>query len=162
MTKAEYMKKWRADNRERRMEYQRQWRLKHPDSRKGVYDPIYYQNNKDRLKENQRRYVTSHPEQQLERKRRWRKANPVIDRLHVHARRTKTTGVRIVKEQIHNWDSRICGICKKPLEDGFELDHTIPLSRGGLHKVTNLQLTHPYCNRVKHNKLPSEMGMVYA
>ena len=39
---------------------------------------------------------------------------------------------------------------------GFEVDHIIPLSRGGMHHVDNLQYLTPEENRSKKNKIRSE------
>lgn len=47
-------------------------------------------------------------------------------------------------------DQGICGICRiatDPLK--YEVDHIIPLSRGGTHGYANVQLAHPLCNRKK-------------
>ena len=44
----------------------------------------------------------------------------------------------------------MCGICRKPLDlFGTEFDHIVPLARGGMHIVANLQATHASCNRAK-------------
>ena len=43
----------------------------------------------------------------------------------------------------------ICGICGLPIVGKFEVDHIIPLARGGEHSYRNTQATHPRCNRVK-------------
>jgi 5-methylcytosine-specific restriction endonuclease McrA len=46
-----------------------------------------------------------------------------------------------------------CGICKHPLEDKFHIDHIIPVSKGGKHELSNLQLAHPLCNLRKGAKV---------
>jgi 5-methylcytosine-specific restriction endonuclease McrA len=44
----------------------------------------------------------------------------------------------------------ICGICKQPLQASpVDIDHIVPLSKGGAHTQTNLQATHMRCNRRK-------------
>jgi 5-methylcytosine-specific restriction endonuclease McrA len=48
-----------------------------------------------------------------------------------------------------------CGICEKPLDGKFQVDHVVPLSRGGLHCHANTQLTHQTCNERKHDRLPT-------
>lgn len=48
----------------------------------------------------------------------------------------------------------ICGICGKPLDKRTaEIDHIIPLSKGGGHVWGNLQLAHPSCNRMKGDSM---------
>ncbi len=69
------------------------------------------------------------------------------------ARQRGITGVKIVKEEISNWYTKICGICGLEIEGKFHVDHKKPLSKGGLHAVDNLQLAHPVCNLRKHNKI---------
>lgn len=45
---------------------------------------------------------------------------------------------------------RPCGICGKPIAHGdAEIDHIIPVARGGTHDLSNLQLAHRSCNRSK-------------
>lgn len=44
--------------------------------------------------------------------------------------------------------------------DGHEVDHVIPISRGGYHHQDNLQYLPWLDNRRKGNKLPSEFGPV--
>ncbi len=50
-----------------------------------------------------------------------------------------------------------CGICGEHLTAPIEIDHIIPLSRGGTHTYDNLQATHATCNRQKWIFLPSEL-----
>lgn len=56
----------------------------------------------------------------------------------------------------------VCGICGEPVDRQFkaphplsaEVDHIIPVSRGGHPSdLKNLQLAHRWCNRIKSNKL---------
>lgn len=47
-------------------------------------------------------------------------------------------------------DGGICGICGTPADpDRWDLDHIVPLARGGLHEYANVQVSHPPCNRKK-------------
>jgi 5-methylcytosine-specific restriction endonuclease McrA len=54
-----------------------------------------------------------------------------------------------------------CAICGTPIDwdahphspAAYQLDHIIPLSRGGhRHEPSNLQAVHRYCNRLKSDK----------
>jgi len=154
----EYLKKWRAKN----PDYMKKWVKDNPkrDTYMKKYHREWYLKNRERLLPEFKKY-----REQLDRNtvnaylRAWGKAdrikNPLKARMKLHARRTKTNGIKIVKEEIYNWDSRICGICKKyiPLENEFHIDHIIPISKNGLHEVGNLQLAHPICNLVKGNRV---------
>lgn len=45
-----------------------------------------------------------------------------------------------------------CAICKQPMTyKECNIDHIIPVSKGGKHIITNLQLTHIKCNSIKGN-----------
>ena len=58
-------------------------------------------------------------------------------------------------------DQGTCGICgglvlDRPGRFQPSPDHVIPVSRGGPHSIENLQLSHLYCNRRKHDRLAAE------
>ena len=48
----------------------------------------------------------------------------------------------------------LCGICREVIQGKFHLDHIIPASLGGSNTFENLQVTHPFCNLSKGNRLP--------
>ena len=51
-------------------------------------------------------------------------------------------------------DKGICGICKALVgTERWEIDHVVPLSKGGLHAYDNVQLAHRRCNRSKGAKV---------
>jgi 5-methylcytosine-specific restriction endonuclease McrA len=58
-----------------------------------------------------------------------------------------------------------CGICGQDIDytlphldpGEFVVDHIIPLARGGLDELENLQPAHRHCNRVKSDKTAEEM-----
>lgn len=63
---------------------------------------------------------------------------------------------------LYDRDSGACGICGKHVDaalrgtyaDGApEIDHIIPLSRGGHHAYYNLQIAHRSCNIAKGDKI---------
>jgi 5-methylcytosine-specific restriction endonuclease McrA len=54
---------------------------------------------------------------------------------------------------IYTRDKGLCQICLKPINDLYEIDHIIPLARGGKHSYENTQLAHPSCNRHKWAKI---------
>lgn len=53
-----------------------------------------------------------------------------------------------------------CWICGEPIDytlpsphpDRFELDHKVPLSKGGTHTLDNAAASHRRCNRAKSDK----------
>lgn len=54
-----------------------------------------------------------------------------------------------VRQHVYRKSNGICCICGKPLGDGYNIDHIIPLSREGTNAVENLRAVHPTCNRFK-------------
>lgn len=50
-------------------------------------------------------------------------------------------------------DQGICGICKEFVKGKWQMDHIIPLSLGGAHLYSNVQVSHPRCNILKSNKI---------
>ena len=86
--------------------------------------------------------------------KRWQQAHPEKVRFYRAQRRAKMKGTIVVAE-IHNWESKVCGICNLPIDGDYHFDHIIPLSKGGEHTSANLQLAHPYCNQSKFNHIIS-------
>lgn len=63
-------------------------------------------------------------------------------------------------------DQGICGICEEEVRDTEgpmrpSIDHVIPLARGGLHEIGNLQLAHYRCNLSKGARIPAETPKFY-
>lgn len=138
-------------------EYHRLWRENNPDKVR-EYKERYRESNKIKSKTWREANYEYHREQIKV----WQKNNVEKCRFYVKSRKLKMKGTKIpnthiMKKDICNWESRICGICNQYIEGDFHLDHIVPLSRGGLHRVDNLQLAHPVCNQSKFNKLTSEL-----
>jgi 5-methylcytosine-specific restriction endonuclease McrA len=56
-----------------------------------------------------------------------------------------------------------CVCCGELLQKGYEVDHIIPLSKGGTNYPNNLQLLTKNCNRKKSNKAMKQyVGGKYA
>ena len=57
---------------------------------------------------------------------------------------------RVNVQKLHEDQDKKCAICGDPVALGsHEIDHRIPLARGGGNEPENLQITHPSCNRKK-------------
>lgn len=137
------------------IEYQRAWRAKNADKVKK-----YREKHREVNREKSREWRIKNYEKYRDNIRKWQAVNADKGRLYRAQRRAKTRGIKINLEEIHNWDSRICGICSVLIEGKYHIDHIVPLSRGGEHKTSNLQLAHPYCNQSKFTKLTSELDVV--
>lgn len=163
--------KWLKNNLEydkrRRAEYGAKWRKANPTKAKARLEK-WKANNQKHIKAYRKKYYAEHREERLVANNKWNADNRERTKL-VHkkyrqnkkteikllnaARRAKVAGGGIRKEDIENWNSRICGVCKLPIEENYHIDHITPLSRGGLHVVSNLQLAHPRCNILKGDRL---------
>ena len=55
------------------------------------------------------------------------------------------------RAEIIERDEMCCGICGGRVADpaDIEIDHILPISRGGLTVASNLQVAHGSCNRAK-------------
>lgn len=146
------------------------WRDAHPEQMRKIREN-WVNNNKEydrkRRAEKQKARRAANPEKYkqqlaewrlknhdkvLEQGRRWREKNRVELAMKQRGRDYKTSN-KIAKEEIINWYTRICGICNTFIEDKYHIDHKTPLSKGGLHEVSNLQLAHPKCNLKKRDKI---------
>ncbi len=139
----------------RNREYNRVYRERHREAirvRGAKWQSGYRKRNPDKAKEAIVGWRLKNKEHILNYKRAWKAAHRTEETLAQQARHTKTRG-KIIKEDIENWFTRICGICGLLIEDKFHIDHKTPLAKGGPHVVENLQLVHPLCNLKKKDKL---------
>ena len=63
----------------------------------------------------------------------------------------------VLHDKLYERDGRICMICGQPAKHdhrrgGMQVDHKIPISKGGYENEDNLQMAHPYCNQKKGNR----------
>lgn len=55
-------------------------------------------------------------------------------------------------------DASTCYLCGHPVEESnIEIDHVVPLARGGEHTYANLRVACQRCNRRKGTKLVAEL-----
>lgn len=174
MSTAEYQKEWRSRNPGKAAEYNRKYRLKYPDrlveSRakekskyilKGKFP--FCRVSKEQQKINNclyaRKWRDSNREKVRESSRKSYVNNREMHRLHsinyksrVRAGRDGTIGYKILLElQIKQVNK--CAICTEELGDYKELDHVIPISKGGKHSISNVQWTCRSCNRSKRDNI---------
>lgn len=126
-------------NRESRIEYSRQWREENPEK--------YRKHNKDNWKRE--------------------KTNPDLIEAHnarVRNRRAKLKGnggthtVEELQERIEE-QGYMCFYCSHPLEDNYEVDHYVPIAKGGSNDINNLVISCQFCNRSKGDKDPEDFMM---
>lgn len=131
----ELQRAWRSRNLERARRIAREYRAKNRDKVR-AWQRQWYAENKD-----------WYPE--------WRAKNPAAVREANHRRRSAT------KDPSPETLARIAEILTEPCSycdaaEGIEVDHIVPLSRGGKHIASNLAPACGFCNRSKNDKLLEE------
>lgn len=112
----------------------------------------HYLENREKILDYQARYRAANKKKIADRDRVYRQNHKLENTLSARARHAKRKG-KVIKEEITNWGKGICGICDGDLGDKFEMDHILPISKGGEHKASNIQLAHRYCNRSKKDRV---------
>lgn len=119
--------------------------------------------NLEKQRERNNKWRRDNPETQSASEKRWRKANPLTVRAghlrHKHKRRLLTEVHKIDRidakflTALRAAQNDACAYCLAPLFGSGELDHVVPITKGGTHVRTNLVLACTPCNRRKSNKL---------
>lgn len=79
---------------------------------------------------------------------------------NIHARALQVKGehtAKDIKRQYHSQKGK-CWWCGKPVYLEFDVDHRVPLAKGGQNDAGNLVISCPHCNRSKCDKMPSEFN----
>lgn len=121
-----------------------------------VYDQEHREEKLARLKA----YREAHREEAAARTRAWMKANPEKARAYKQRRRARKMAVPnepIDPQRVYFRDHGLCGICGLKVQaDDWHLDHIIPLSKGGPHVYDNVQVSHPFCNMSKRDRIEDD------
>jgi 5-methylcytosine-specific restriction endonuclease McrA len=137
----------RAANPERARESARAYRAAHPHviDRERAYNKQRYAQNREAILE-RRRTVERAEYTDRQRKRRLRERSQFVEEV-------SALGVLELSDGI-------CGICGDDVDPTkFEVDHIIPVSRGGEHSYANVQAAHPSCNRRKWVSVDTDEGL---
>lgn len=73
----------------------------------------------------------------------------------------RATAVEYVdRMEIYRRDEGVCQLCEEPVTlSDYEMDHRIPLAKGGSHTSANCQTAHASCNRRKGATLPADLAV---
>lgn len=124
--KNENTKKWIAENREKKRDYDKEYIQKNRLKR-NANNAKWCRENKEKLREKRRATKSS---------RRAAEGKYTVDDIK-----------RMLESQQHE-----CNICFVNIAEKYEIDHIVPLSKGGTSWPSNLQILCPTCNRRKGNR----------
>jgi 5-methylcytosine-specific restriction endonuclease McrA len=112
----------------------------------------YAEKNKEKVKVSQQKFKERNPNRAKQIKDEWRKRQPKeYFRLKSHRRRATVVGSvsKGIAKKLLELQKHRCAVCKVKIEEKYEIDHIVPLAKGGAHADDNLQLLCPFCNRSK-------------
>lgn len=163
----QYMAEWHCKNADKERQYRvdnaeiisnrsRMWRLANAD-RHSENAKSWRLNNKDRSDQNRKNWRKNNPDRAAMLSKRWRMNNPEKQKVIMFNRNCITRGLRqyvkhgLVDRLMKLQDCK-CIYCAASLANVFDIDHIMPISRGGDNDESNLQLLCPGCNRSKRDK----------
>ena len=161
--------RWVAANREKVLKKHAEYRRGYKES-KADYFRTFYQQNKDRRKRESIEWYHANAERAGQRQRVYAAAHPEQTRATGRRSANKRRAIKakvfvesVDPQVVFTRDKGVCGICKHPVDPAskWEIDHMIPISKGGAHGYVNVQLSHRRCNRQKHAKLPTSQPTLF-
>jgi 5-methylcytosine-specific restriction endonuclease McrA len=131
---------WIAANKEKHQASKRAYNLANKE-KLDADAKLWREKNKDKVKIYERRHY----------------AKNGLERAYKRIERARNAEGSFTENDILNIYVRtrgLCPLCAADLSNGFQLDHIIPLSRGGTNWPDNLQLLCEPCNRSKGASIP--------
>ena len=148
LEKLEYQKKYAQKNAEQIREYQRKW---HKENREKQldYKKKYYLDNREYLRECHKKWKQEN-----------RQILRAIDSNKRDRRRAKikSNGIfKVTNRDLAKMYEKPCVYCGE--RESIEIDHIIPIAKGGVHGVGNLQPLCHSCNSRKSDKFMMQFKM---
>ena len=149
---------WRNANRKRHQAACKAWDIRNPE-RKAATGKAWVARNFERKKATTDAWKVANPERYAARMKAWNEANPELIRHYDRVKRAKRDAASgsHTKAQVATLfilQKAKCGNCGTSLKRGYNVDHKMPLARGGTDDITNLECLCPPCNNRKRAKLP--------
>jgi 5-methylcytosine-specific restriction endonuclease McrA len=151
-------KAWRARNAEqinrKQAEYQRKNRAKCDAA---IAD--WVSRNKERYRAKAKAWHEANIDRKKATNAAWKKANPDALKTYKHNRRARENQSegklsKGLTEKLISAQKGRCACCGQPLGTNFDLDHIVPLAKGGKNVDSNMQLLRRKCNQQKGSKDP--------
>jgi 5-methylcytosine-specific restriction endonuclease McrA len=154
------IKEYRERTKEKAAAGQKTWARANPE-KCAAKAARWFQKFKDRERLKKKAYRDTHSELYKECSRRWREANQDKKRVCDQRNKALRKGAEGYftaddVEKIRHAQKDKCACCKTKLNGGGQLDHIIPVARGGSNWPRNLQWLCDTCNRSKWHKVPEE------
>ncbi len=151
-------KAYYRENADRYKAHAKRYRVQDPVATKEK-DKSQHSKHKEKRNEQSARYRRENKERLKEYQRQWVSNNLEYFRYHNAKRRTLLTaaGDAYTKADVLNLlqkQKNCCAACKMKLAAKFDVDHVVPLSKGGLNDKSNIQILCIHCNRSKNAKDP--------
>lgn len=156
----ELKRKWFEANREKAAEYQRKWRKTNPEKAHS-HSVKYYVANREEVLKRKRQYCKANSDVRANINRNWKDNNPEkVKTLKENYRaRKKGNGGKLsasIVQKLLTKQNNKCVCCGASLDNGYHLDHIMPLALGGMNDDSNVQLLTPKCNMSKGSKHPDD------
>ena len=141
-------------------DYYRRWREANRE-RKASSDKAYVERNREKLEVYWKAYREEHREWLAQWQKRYRKEHPEMYRQYgreKYARRKAAEGSYTRDEvwQMYEDQGGLCAYCETPLFGSFQVEHMIPIARGGRNDWSNIAIACKDCNQSKHAKTVEE------
>lgn len=157
-----YARELPPEKRSKRTERQRKY---YKENREALLEQkrLYYEANTEAMRQKSLNYRANNKEAVREKLRRYRKEHPEIFNHNQRVRRDRLKGaegsysLEDVRAKYAEQKGR-CYWCIVPLLNTFDIDHIIPISRGGGNGPGNICCSCRDCNRRKHAKMPWEFS----
>lgn len=151
----EYSRRWRAQNKERVAQLNREYYEANREERK-AYHRRYHHEHKDYFRRKIIEFRGKNASYHRDYVRNWGRRNPDKIKAHDHARRAAkqrsngafTSAEWLALKQRYDYHCLRCG--KREPEIKLSVDHVIPLSKGGANTIDNIQPLCKACNTAKH------------
>lgn len=159
----DYNREWRAANKDRVKRNNAAWYAAHVES-----EAAKYQEHREELREYYRKRRAANPGGENKYSRAWRERNPekyaLRNRENSRRRQTGTTASRVAYAAVLERDGMLCHLCGGSIADLSDLhfDHVIPLARGGAHHADNIKPAHALCNMRKGARIGTEWRPAHA
>jgi 5-methylcytosine-specific restriction endonuclease McrA len=164
-------KKYKENNRSKINEKRNRRRAENPEKTKAEYRKYelgrkgkriaqkadWYFRNAEKIKDGKRKEYAENREVESKRKSKYAREHPEIGRLRNNKRRAKLLNAPGIGITYKEWSLIVTRYGNKCLACGatekIEMDHIVPLSKGGAHDPSNVQPLCKSCNCKKHDKI---------